>query len=268
MRSQRGGGDSAIPPDLASRERRFVADGWVGRYIPDRFRTWESGRERMVGMETGEHRGSANCRRLDHPLVQHHVTRLRAADTPSWLFRDQVARLAMLLAVEATADLPLEPLTVETPMGACHGHCLSARLALVPILRAGLGLVEPVLRLLPEAEVWHLGLYRDESTAEPVTYYSKLPEAAPCDIGLVLDPMLATGGSALMAIAALQRWGVSDIRLLSVIASEAGLERLAREQPQVRVWACAVDAELDHRQFIVPGLGDAGDRMFNTSAVS
>jgi uracil phosphoribosyltransferase len=145
-----------------------------------------------------------------------------------------------------------------------QGHELAARIAIVPILRAGLGLVEPILEMLPDAEVWHLGLYRDEKTALPVEYYCKLPKGDPCDVGFVLDPMLATGGSLVSAIEALLRWGCQDIRVLSVLAARAGLERLQREYPQVKVYVCAIDPELNEHNFIVPGLGDAGDRIFNT----
>ncbi len=201
---------------------------------------------------------------LDHPLAAHHISILRDQSTPPWRFRQQVHRIATLLAFEATADLPLIDRPVETPLTTTTGKELSCRVALVPILRAGLGLVDPIQALLPEAEVWHLGLYRDEATSKPVEYYCKLPEGKPCDIGFVLDPMLATGGSLLSAIRALARWGCPDIRVLSVIAAKPGIERLQKEFPEVRLFVCAVDPELNERNFIVPGLGDAGDRIFNT----
>lgn len=201
---------------------------------------------------------------LTHPLARHHLTILRDSRTPPALFRAQTRRLAMLLGAAATADLPLVETRVSTPITDIVGQALAVRIALVPILRAGLGLVEPLLDLLPEAEVWHLGMYRDETTSQPVEYYCKLPEGNPCDIGMVLDPMLATGGSVLSAIEALKRWGCLDIRVLSVIASKPGLDRLRREHPDVKIFVCAVDAELNSRNFIVPGLGDAGDRIFNT----
>jgi uracil phosphoribosyltransferase len=201
---------------------------------------------------------------LNHPLAAHHVTILRDATTPAWVFRQQVHRIATLLAFAATEDLPLVSRSVVTPLAKTDGYQLSSRIALVPILRAGLGLVDPLQALLPEAEVWHLGMYRDEATAQPVEYYCKLPQGHPCDVGFVLDPMLATGGSLLSAIEALQRWGCQDIRVLSVIASQPGVERLMAQFPRVRLFVCAVDPELDARNFIVPGLGDAGDRIFNT----
>lgn len=201
---------------------------------------------------------------LNHPLVKHHLSILRDRSTPPWQFRQQVHRLATLLAFSATEDLPLESRPVQTPLIDTTGHQLSCRIALVPILRAGLGLVDPLQSLLPEAEVWHLGMFRDEATSRPVEYYCKLPVDDPCDVGLVLDPMLATGGSLLSAIEALKRWGCPDIRVLSVIASQPGVERLKSEYPQVRLFVCTVDPTLNDRNFIVPGLGDAGDRIFNT----
>lgn len=210
----------------------------------------------------------ASAVELTHPLVRHHLTILRDQRTPPSLFRAQTRRLAMLLGAEATADLPLEARQVKTPITLFDGHQLAIRIALVPILRAGLGLVEPLLDMLPEAEVWHLGMYRDETTSQPVEYYCKLREGHPCDIAFVLDPMLATGGSVLSAIETLKRWGCRDVRVLSVIASRPGIERLARDHPDVRVFVCAIDSQLNDRNFIVPGLGDAGDRIFNTGAAS
>jgi uracil phosphoribosyltransferase len=134
----------------------------------------------------------------------------------------------------------------------------------VPILRAGLGMVDPILDLIPSAEVWHLGLYRDEETAQPVEYYSKLPASGPLDVALVVDPMLATGGSATVALAALERWGVKRLKILSIIAARPGIEAVHRQFPVADIYVCAVDPELDSRKFIVPGLGDAGDRIFHT----
>lgn len=201
---------------------------------------------------------------LAHPLAKHHLSILRDVSTPPWLFRQQVHRLATLLAFAATEDLPVRSRPVTTPLTTTDGYELSPRIALVPILRAGLGLVDPLQSLLPDAEVWHLGMYRDEVTSRPVEYYCKLPASDPCDVGFVLDPMLATGGSLLSAIEALQRWGCPDIRVMSVIASQSGIDRLKREYPGVRLFVCAVDPELNDRNFIVPGLGDAGDRIFNT----
>jgi uracil phosphoribosyltransferase len=201
---------------------------------------------------------------VKHPLVDHHLTILRDKTTCSATFRQQAHRLATLLAYAATADLSLKPKQIETPLTTMQGCQLAVRIALVPILRAGLGLVDPLQELLPESEVWHLGMYRDEKTATPVEYYCKLPENRPCDVAFVLDPMLATGGSVVSALEVLQRWGCPDIRVLSILASQPGVDRLEREFPQVKIYVAAIDPMLNDRKFIVPGLGDAGDRIFNT----
>lgn len=201
---------------------------------------------------------------VKHPLIKHHLCRLRDKSSPPWEFRLQLQRLATLLAYEATEDLLVAPSRIETPNGPANGEALSQRVAFVPILRAGLGMIDPVLQLIPTAEVWHLGLYRDEETALPVEYYSKLPAANPPDIAMVLDPMLATGGSICTAIDALKRWGAKDIRVLSIISAQPGIEAIARAHPNVKIYTCVIDAELNARKFIVPGLGDAGDRTFNT----
>lgn len=201
---------------------------------------------------------------VKHPLVDHHLTILRDQRTPPSLFRQQTHRLAALLAYAATEDLPLRTKRISTPLTEMDGQEIAGKIAIVPILRAGLGLVDPLQELLPEAEVWHLGMYRDEKTAQPVEYYCKLPEGGACDVGFVLDPMLATGGSVVSAIEALNRWGCADIRVLSVIASQPGIVRLQNDFPEVRIFVSAIDPELNDQKFIVPGLGDAGDRIFNT----
>lgn len=202
---------------------------------------------------------------LHHPLAKHHLSILRCKDTSPVLFRNQVRLLSMLLAVRATEDLTTSTIEVQTPLAITRGSRLAQRVAIVPILRAGLGLVDPVLELLPTAEVWHLGMYRDETTALPVEYYSKLPASDPAHVGLVLDPMLATGGSIRTAVSALKKWGVKDIRILSVIAAPEGIEALTQEHPGISIYVGAIDQELNEHKFIVPGLGDAGDRIFNTS---
>jgi uracil phosphoribosyltransferase len=201
---------------------------------------------------------------VQHPLIRHHLCRLRDQSTPPCEFRQLIQRLGVLLAYEATQDLTLEPLEVQTPLIKTTCQTLSQRVGLVPILRAGLGLVDPILNLMPTAEVWHLGLYRDEVTAQPVEYYSKLPHSRPVDVALLLDPMLATGGSALAALSALKKWGVKQVKVLSVIASREGIETVHREFPDAQIYVCVIDPELNSRKFIVPGLGDAGDRFFNT----
>jgi len=201
---------------------------------------------------------------VNHPLIKHHLTRLRDKQTPPAEFRQLVQRLAALLAYEATKDLTLRPVEIETPLTRMTAQNLSQRIGLVPILRAGLGMVDPILNLIPTAEVWHLGLYRDEATALPVEYYSKLPQTEPVDVALLVDPMLATGGSATAALAALKRWGVRKVKVLSIIASKPGIEAVQELFPDADIYVCAIDAELNSRKFIVPGLGDAGDRIFNT----
>ncbi|MEM9354200.1 MAG: uracil phosphoribosyltransferase [Planctomycetota bacterium] len=201
---------------------------------------------------------------LSHPLVSHHLTQLRDKETTPVQFRSLVSRLATLLAYEATKDLALANTTVETPLTQTEGKTLSGRVGLVPILRAGLGMVDPVLDLVPTAEVWHLGLYRDESTAKPVKYYNKLPDQRPVDLALVVDPMLATGGSATAALMTLRDWGVAKVKVLSIIASQEGVDAVTQQFPEAQVFVCQIDPELNDQKFIVPGLGDAGDRIFNT----
>ncbi|MBL8888854.1 MAG: uracil phosphoribosyltransferase [Planctomycetaceae bacterium] len=206
-----------------------------------------------------------NLQVIEHPVVRHHLTQLRDRSTPPEQFRAIVGRLTSLLVFRATEHLALRDRNVTTPLTAFHGHELSQSIGLVPILRAGLGMIDPVLSLLPTAEVWHLGLYRDETTSQPVEYYSKLPPGRPVDVAMVLDPMLATGGSAVLAYHTLKRWGVPHVKLLSIISAPEGIDRLRQECPDLEVHVCAVDQGLNERNFIVPGLGDAGDRIFNTS---
>ncbi len=202
--------------------------------------------------------------RVEHPLIEHHLCTIRDAETGSRDFRDAVQRLSMILGVWATRDLQTKPRKVATPICETTGYELSVHIGIVPILRAGLGMVDPVLQLLPDASVWHLGLYRNEETAEPVGYYDKLPHENAPNIALVVDPMLATGGSIDLVIRRLKTWGVEDIRVLSLIAAQPGIDRIQRDFPEVRVFVAAIDPELNDRSFIVPGLGDAGDRIFDT----
>lgn len=201
---------------------------------------------------------------IDHPLVQHHLTSLRDKNTPSESFRKEVHRLSFLLTYEATKDLQLTDCEVETPLEPTRGKRLAQQVGLVPILRAGLGMVDPILDLLPDSMVWHLGFYRDETTFKPVAYYNKLPSDKPVDVGLVIDPMLATGGSAIAALNTLHDWGVPDIRLLVLVASPDGVARIAQEVPQAHIYSCCLDERLDENAYIRPGLGDTGDRIFNT----
>ena len=202
--------------------------------------------------------------KIDHPLVEHHLRVVRDAQTPSREFRVAIQRLSVLVGVYATADLAIEPVTVRTPLADAECGQLAVGVGLVPILRAGLGMVDPLQELLPDAAVWHLGLYRNEQTAQPVGYYDKLPTQGAPSVALVLDPMLATGGSVEMVVERLTRWGVNEIRVLSIIAARAGLDRVTRDFPDVRIFVAAIDPELNDQSFIVPGLGDAGDRIFDT----
>ncbi len=199
-----------------------------------------------------------------HPLVADKLGRLRDRSTPPAEFRALVREIAVLLGVQATADLGLESVEVQTPLAPCAAGRIATRIGLVPILRAGLGMVEGLLELLPEGEVWHLGLYRDESTLEPVEYYNKLAPGRPVRRALVLDPMLATGGSAAAAIEVVKRWGVEEIRFLGILGAPEGVEALRAAHPEVEVHLAALDDRLDERSYILPGLGDAGDRQFGT----
>ena len=201
---------------------------------------------------------------VSHPLIQNHLARLRDMSTGPAEFRLLIQRLAVLLAYEATKDLIVEEIQVPTPLATTTGHQLRQRVGLVPILRAGLGMVDPLLNLLPAAEVWHLGLYRDEATAQPIAYYNKVPDTEPVEVALILDPMLATGGSAGLALKTLSDWGVTEVKLLSVIASREGIEQVMTRFPETHIFVCAIDEVLNDQKFIVPGLGDAGDRIFNT----
>ena len=208
----------------------------------------------------------AHVTEIDHPLVHHHLTTLRDAATAPAAFRAALERLTFLLVFEATRDLLLRETRVRTPLTETTGGCLSQRVGLVPILRAGLGMVDPVLTVLPDAEVWHLGFYRDERTLEPVEYYKKLPHTEAVDVALVVDPMLATGGSAVAALRAVEQWGVSHVKLLSVIAAPEGIEKVRAASSGTQVYVCAIDDHLNELGYIVPGLGDAGDRVFNAQA--
>ena len=201
---------------------------------------------------------------LQHPLVQHHLTILRDARTSPAEFRAQTRRLAMLLGAEATADLPLTDLRISTPITDFVGKELSVRIALVPILRAGLGLVEGMLDLVPSARVGHVGLYREPETLDAVEYYFRAPEDVADRLCVVIDPMLATANTAVAAIERLKERGVTNLRFVCLVASPEGLERLRGWHPDVPVWAAAVDERLNDHGYIVPGLGDAGDRLFGT----
>ena len=203
--------------------------------------------------------------RLTHPLIQHKLTILRDKETGVKVFREVVSEIAMLMCYEAMRDLPLEDVEVETPVAMARSKSLEGKkLALVPILRAGLGMVDGVLSLVPSAKVAHIGLYRDPQTLQPVEYYCKLPPDTGERDCFLLDPMLATGGTASAAAQYLKEAGARSIKLLSILSAPQGVEKLEREHPDVDVFTCAVDKELNSHGYIVPGLGDAGDRIFGT----
>ncbi len=201
-----------------------------------------------------------------HPLVKHRLAILRDRATAPPTFRRMVRELAQMLFFEATLDLRLEAVTVTTPLAPCPSQRLAETIGLVPILRAGLGMAEAILETVPEAEVWHLGLYRDHKTLKPITYYNKLSGEARLDVCYVLDPMLATGGSAVAAVSFLKAWGLRRLKLLSLIAAPEGIAALGAAHPDVPIHVGAVDSHLNEQSYIVPGLGDAGDRQFATTS--
>ena len=211
---------------------------------------------------------SSSVRVLDHPLITHKLSHLRRKETGSTEFRALVEEIAALMAYEATRDLPLEEQEIETPLQMATGQFISGKkLGIVPILRAGLGMLEGILRLVPNAKVGHIGLYRDEETLQPVEYFCKLPDDMPERDILLLDPMLATGGSVVAAIECLKKRGAraENIKFLCLLASPEGMKHLTDAFPGVSVYTAAIDSKLDERGYIRPGLGDAGDRIFGTS---
>jgi len=199
-----------------------------------------------------------------HPLVRHKLALLRNRETEPKKFRELVREIAMLLVYEATADLETEPIEVATPLAPAPGQRLASKIGFVPILRAGLGMVEGASLMLPGAEVWHIGLARDERTLQPVQYYSRLPVSPSVDVCLILDPMLATGGSAVATVDILKAWGGRRIKFVGLIGARPGAERLQQAHPDVPIYLAALDETLNEHGYIVPGLGDAGDRMFGT----
>jgi len=202
--------------------------------------------------------------RSNHPLILHKLTYLRRTETEPKKFRELVRELTWLLAYEALDDLVLIEHPITTPMGGMTGFKTAEKVGLVPILRAGLGMVDAMLEVLPTAQVWHIGLYRDHRTLEPVEYYNKLPSAATVQVCLILDPMLATGGSAVATTEILKRWGAKRIKFMGLIAAPEGVERLTTAHPDVDIHVAAIDERLNDIGYIVPGLGDAGDRQFGT----
>ncbi len=201
----------------------------------------------------------------NHALILHKLTILRDVNTEPKKFRELVRELSILLAYEATRDLALGHKQVTTPMGDADGHVLTEKIGLVPVLRAGLGMVEGIWEMMPGAEVWHIGLYRDERTLHPVSYYNKLPVDPTVQVCLVLDPMLATGGTAVETVSMLKKWGAKRIKYIGIIAAPEGIEALSSAHPDVPIHVAAIDSHLNEIGYIVPGLGDAGDRQFGTA---
>lgn len=200
-----------------------------------------------------------------HPLVSHKLAKLRSADTEPKKFRELLREIAALLAYEATLDLQTQSIDLVTPMAPTRGAELVEKVGLVPILRAGLGMVEGIWELMPTAEVWHIGLYRDEKTLKPVEYYNRLPIEPTVSLCLILDPMLATGGSAVATVDILKRWGVRRIKYVGLIGAPEGIERMQTHHPDVPIHLAAIDERLNDVGYILPGLGDAGDRQFGTA---
>lgn len=200
-----------------------------------------------------------------HPLIQHKLARLRAIETKPPEFRELVAAISRGLFFEATRELRLAPVTITTPLTQVTCQQVADRVGLVPVLRAGLGMAEAMLQALPEAAVWHLGLYRDHATLKPVTYYNKMPPKPDMDVAIVLDPMLATGGSAIAAIDILKKAGTPRILFAGLIAAPEGVAALQAAHPEVPIFLAALDSHLNEVGYIVPGLGDAGDRQFGTA---
>jgi uracil phosphoribosyltransferase len=206
----------------------------------------------------------SNIHISSHPLIVHKMTRLRDKDTEPKKFRELLREIAALLFYEATLDLTTTPCQVETPLATTMGAEIKEKIGLMPILRAGLGMVEGILGLIPSAEVWHIGLYRDKKTLQPVQYYNKLPVEPTVSVCLILDPMLATGGSAVATVDILKKWGVKKIKFLGIIGAPEGIAALQTNHPEVPIHLAAIDERLNEHAYILPGLGDAGDRQFGT----
>ncbi len=206
-----------------------------------------------------------NVKLLDHPLLQHKLTHLRMKETGSKEFRELVREVAMLMAYEVTRDLPLEDIEIETPVSKTTSKVVSGKkVAIVPILRAGLGMVDGVLELIPVAKVGHIGLYRDEETLQPVEYYCKLPQDITKRTVIITEPMLATGGSVVAAVDLLKKRGITDIKIMCLVCSRQGLEVVVKHHPDIEIYTTAIDEHLNEVGYITPGLGDAGDRIFGT----
>lgn len=202
---------------------------------------------------------------IEHPLITHKLTQLRRKETDTRDFRYNISGIAALMAYEITRDLHMKEAQVETPIGKCKTRELAGTVVLIPILRAGLGMVEGITSLIPDAKVGHIGMYRNHETLKPLTYYSKLPDNLSDAVIMVLDPMLATGGSATAAITALKESGAEKIKLVCIIGAPEGVKRITEDHPGVHIYLAGLDEKLNDTGYIVPGLGDAGDRMFGTT---
>lgn len=201
---------------------------------------------------------------LRHPLLTHKLTLLRRKETGTKDFRETLEEIAGLMAYEITRDLPLREITVETPVGICATYELAREVVLIPVLRAGLGMVDGISNLIPTARVGHLGMFRDHATLQPVTYYSKFPDNLPDAVVMLLDPMLATGGSSSAAIQILKDQGAKTIKLVCIVGAPEGIAKIRKEHPDVQIYIAGLDEKLNEYGYIVPGLGDAGDRLFGT----
>ena len=201
---------------------------------------------------------------LEHPLITHKLTQIRRKETGTKDFREALNEIAGLMAYEISRDLPLKEVKIETPLVKCTTHELAKQIVLVPILRAGLGMVDGITNLIPTAKVGHVGMYRDHDTLEPKEYYAKLPPCIPNAVVMILDPMLATGGSASATITYLKSQGAKIIKLVCIVGAPEGVERIKSEHPDVDIYLSSLDEKLNEIGYIVPGLGDAGDRLFGT----
>jgi uracil phosphoribosyltransferase len=201
---------------------------------------------------------------LKHPLLTHKLTLLRRKETDTKGFRETLEEIAGLMAYEITRDLPLKKIGIETPLAKCSTYELAREIVLIPVLRAGLGMVTGISHLIPTARIGHIGMYRDHETLLPNTYYSKFPENLPDAVVMVLDPMLATGGSASAAISVLKAHGAKTIKLVCIVGAPEGIERITKDHPDVQIYLAGLDEKLNENGYIVPGLGDAGDRLFGT----
>ncbi len=249
---------------VAAPIRREPWNTWIGRHSPEKREEHARGR---YSPPSGHRRSRwlpPTVQVSHHPAVLHKLALLRDARTDPKKFRELVREISWLVGYEALADARLRDVPVTTPMEDTLGAELADRIGLVPILRAGLGMLDAMLELMPTAQVWHLGLFRDERTLRPVEYYNKLPDSATVDLCLILDPMLATGGSATAAIDVLKRWGAVRIKLVNLIAAPEGVRAVTGSHPDVQIYCAAVDRQLNERGYILPGLGDAGDRQFGT----